>query len=350
MNLSADAMNLFLSESNQFLMLKIGSLILKNRLIMAPMAGITNLPFRLIVKKYGVGLVTTEMISARGLTLSQKKTLEYLQSDPEEKPLAVQIFGCEPSVMSDAAVIAVEAGASIVDINMGCPARKVLKIGAGGALLQAPERIKKIVGAVKKACHVPLTVKIRAGWSADKPVALEIARIIEDCGADAVSIHPRYVTQGFSGAADWKIIAAVKRELKIPCIGNGDITSPALAFDMISQTACDGVMIGRGAVGNPWIFKQILDLEKGLKIEQPGLDDLRDLIMEHFRFLSLLVGENRAARMMRGLLISYTKGLAYSSDFRGNISSVKDLDTLILYLDHYFSRLKEMGLEMATKK
>ncbi|OPX40337.1 MAG: tRNA dihydrouridine synthase DusB [Desulfobacteraceae bacterium 4484_190.1] len=325
-------------------MLKIGSLILKNRLIMAPMAGITNLPFRLIVKKYGVGLVTTEMISARGLTLAQKKTLEYLKSDPGEKPLAVQIFGSEPSVMSDAAVIAVEAGASIVDINMGCPARKVLKIGAGGALLQTPERIKKIVSAVKEVCHVPLTVKIRAGWSSDKPVALEIARIIEDCGADAITIHPRYITQGFSGTADWKIIAEVKRELKIPCIGSGDISTPALAFEMIRETACDGVMIGRGAIGNPWIFKQILDLEKGLKIERPGLDELRDLIMEHFRFLSLLKGEDRAARMMRGLLISYTKGLACSSNFRGNISSIKDLDTLILYLDHYFSLLKETGL------
>ncbi|MCD6560762.1 MAG: tRNA dihydrouridine synthase DusB [Deltaproteobacteria bacterium] len=324
-------------------MLKIGSLILKNRLIMAPMAGITNLPFRLIVKKYGVGLVTTEMISARGLTLAQKKTLEYLKSDPGEKPLAVQIFGSEPSVMSDAAVIAVEAGASIVDINMGCPARKVLKIGAGGALLQTPEKIKKIVSAVKEVCHVPLTVKIRAGWSSDKPVALEIARIIEDCGADAITIHPRYITQGFSGTADWKIIAEVKRGLKIPCIGSGDISTPALAFEMIRETACDGVMIGRGAIGNPWIFKQILDLEKGLKIERPGLDELRDLIMEHFRFLSLLKGENRAARMMRGLLISYTKGLACSSNFRGNISSIEDLDTLILYLDHYFSRLKETG-------
>lgn len=320
-------------------MLQIGSLKLKNSLIMAPLAGITNLPFRLMVKKSGAGLVTTEMVSAMGLVASKQKTFKYLQTDPQERPLAVQIFGSDHEVMARAADIVVEAGADIVDINMGCPAKKVLKTGSGGALLRSPEKVRQIVSAVRKAVSVPLTVKIRAGWTADDPVAVETARLIENCGADAVTVHPRFVKQGFTGNADWNIIAEVKQNIKIPVIGNGDVIKPSLALDMKNKTACDGVMIGRGAIGNPWIFRQILELEKGLPSREPELSERRALILEHFNQLSLIIGENRAAKMMRGLLLWYTKGLPHSGRFRGTMTSIKDFDTLVSAMDQYFSFL-----------
>ena len=264
-----------------------------------------------------------------------------MKSHPDEGPLAVQLFGSTPGPMAAAAEIAVEAGADIVDINMGCPARKVVKTGAGGALLRAPQNAKEIVSAVRRVYPVPLTVKIRTGWSPNQPVASEISRLIEDCGADAITVHPRFVTQGFTGNADWAIISKVKELLKIPVIGNGDVSNPSLAIKMNTQTGCDGVMIGRGAVGNPWIFKQILELENGLAVRQPPLPERRALIIEHFRLLSLLMGENRAAKNMRGLLLQYTKGLPQSRRFRETFTSIKDIDTLISALDHYFASLKE---------
>ena len=197
-------------------MLQIGSIKLKNWLIMAPMVGITNLPFRLIVKTFGASLVTTEMISAMGLTQGNKNTLDYLNSHQDEKPLSVQIFGSLPEAMATATKIVIDSGADIVDINMGCPVKKVIKTGSGGFLLTDLEKAKKIVSAVRRACSVPLTVKIRSGWSNDQPVAFDIARMLEDCGVDAITIHPRSVTQGFSGHSDWKIIAKVKTR-KNPC-------------------------------------------------------------------------------------------------------------------------------------
>jgi tRNA-dihydrouridine synthase B len=321
-------------------MFHIGTLKLENDLIMAPLAGITNLPFRRIIKKLGPGLVTTEMVSAMGLVMGKNKTLRYLKSHPDEKPLAVQIFGSRPEAMAGAAEISVEAGADIVDINMGCPARKVVKNGSGGALLCNLHTIGEIISSVRKVCSVPLTVKIRTGWSPTHASAQEIALLAEDCGADAVTLHPRFVTQGFSGCADWTIIAKVKEALKIPVIGNGDVTNPLLALKMKEQTGCDGIMIGRAAVGNPWIFKQILALENGLSVQPPSLDDRRALILEHFNYLSMEIGENRAAKNMRGLLLSYTKGLPNSRHFRSTFTSINDIDTLISALDEYFSALE----------
>ena len=307
---------------------------------MAPMAGITNLPFRLMVKKLGAAMVTTEMISAIGLIRGQEKTLKYLKTHPDEKPLAIQIFGSKSEVMARAAEVVVEAGANIVDINMGCPVKKVIKTGAGGALLRTPQKVKEIVSTVRRACPAPLTVKIRAGWTADERTAVKTAHIIEDCGADAITVHPRFVKQGFSGNADWTIIAEVKEQLKIPVIGNGDVFKPSFALKMKRQTGCDGVMIGRGAIGNPWIFRQILEMENGLSVHQPELYERKKLITEHFRLLSLTLGDTKAAKTMRGLLLWYTKGLPRSSRFRESISRIKDWDTLISALDHYFSTLE----------
>jgi nifR3 family TIM-barrel protein len=281
------------------------------------------------------------MVSAMGLVLGKKKTHDYLKSHPAEKPLAIQIFGSKADIMAAAAEIAVEAGAAIIDLNMGCPAKKVVKTGAGGALLRDLQKIKEIVSSVRKTCPVPLTVKIRTGWSPTEGTAAEeIALLAEDCGADAVTVHPRFVSQGFSGHADWTIISKVKGRLSIPVIGNGDIVNPVLAKKIKHQTCCDGVMIGRAAVENPWIFKQILAFERGEAVRQPLLNERRAVILEHFRLLSLLKGEIRAAKNMRGLLLAYTKGLPHSRRFRSTFTSINDIETLISALDRYFSALE----------
>jgi nifR3 family TIM-barrel protein len=322
-------------------MLKIGTLTLKNRLIMAPMAGITNPPFRRIVRRLGAGLAVTEMVSAVGLSRNHEKTVRYLKSDPEEKPLSVQIFGADPQIMAMAAEIAIQKGADMVDINMGCPARKVIKNGSGGALLKNPASVHRMVTTVRKACTVPLTVKIRAGWSEEEANFLEIAHIIADCGADAVTVHPRFVKQGFSGQADWRIIRKVKEKLPIPVIGNGDVFKPELALQMRKETGCDGVMIGRGALGNPWIFRHIPDLEKGLEVRPPELSERKEVILSHFTHLSQIIGEGRASKLMRGQLLWYTKGLPHSSRFRGAFTGIKDVHTMMAALDQYFEALME---------
>lgn len=323
----------------RFDMLRIGTLKLKNRLIMAPMSGVTNLPFRRIVKRLGAGLVTTEMVSAMGLSRGQERSFKYLRSDPEERPLAVQIFGSDPRVMAEAARMVVDEGADLVDINMGCPARKVVKTGAGGALLRSLDQVRDIVSSVRTVCTVPVTVKTRAGWSQDRPVARDIAKIVEDCGADAITIHPRFVTQRFSGNADWEIISQVKSEVRIPVIGNGDVCSPSQALEMIQQTGCDGVMIGRAAMGNPWIFREILNLDSGRDICSPTVSERREIILLHFRLLMDHMGEGGAAKVMRGLLLWYTKGLPYSSRFRGAFTDIHDLDAMVVAMDAYFSVL-----------
>jgi nifR3 family TIM-barrel protein len=275
------------------------------------------------------------------LILNQEKTLKYISSDTKEKPLAVQIFGSVAGVMANAAQIVVEKGADIVDINMGCPVKKVAKTGAGAALLKDLKKAEEIISAVRLACTVPLTIKIRIGWSYSETVACEIARVIEGCGADALTIHARYATQGYSGKSDWEWIARVKDTVGIPVIGNGDITEPADARKMIEKSGCDGVMIGRGAVKNPWIFQQILQMEQGLPVQKPDLSERRSLIMEHYSLLSKSMGEHRAARYMRGLLLRYTKGLPGSSRFRGSFSGIKDFNALIKVMNDYFRVLEE---------
>jgi len=327
-------------------MLTIGKLHLKNWLIMAPMSGKTNLPFRLIVKKMGVGLVITEMISAVGLSRGQAKTHTYLESNPDERPVAAQLFGSEPDTMALSARIVAERGMDIVDINMGCPVKKVVKTGSGAVLMRDPKKVAKILSTVRQSTPLPLTVKIRAGWSPEEANALEIARIIEDSGADGISIHPRFASQGFSEKADWTLIARIKRALKIPVIGSGDITRPSLALKMRSETNCDGVMIGRAALTNPWIFKQILEMEEEGSFNTPDLDERYRLIIEHYLLLIKYLGENRATNIMRGLLLLYTKGLPNRRFLKAFISEIDGREKLISILDKYFGYIsKEMGSE-----
>ena len=322
-------------------MLTIGTLHLKNWLIMAPMSGKTNLPFRLIVKKMGAGLVITEMISAVGLSRGQAKTHAYLDSHPAERPVAAQLFGSEPDVMAVSARIVAEKGMDIIDINMGCPVKKVIKTGSGAVLMQNPGKVAKIISAVRQSTSLPLTVKIRAGWSPEEANALEIARIIEDSGADGISIHPRFASQGFSGKADWTLIARIKKALKIPVIGNGDIIKPSLALKMRSETNCDGVMIGRAALTNPWIFKQILEMEEKGGFNNPDLDDRHHIIMEHYSLLIKYLGENKATNVMRGLLLLYTKRLPSRRFLKGFISEIDGREKLVSTVNEYFGYIRE---------
>jgi nifR3 family TIM-barrel protein len=317
-------------------MLKVGSVLLKNWVLMAPMAGYTTLPFRLMAKKMGAGCVTTEMVSSKGLTLGHQKTLSYLRSHPDEKPLCVQIFGSQPEVMATAAQIAVDGGADMVDINMGCPVKKVVKTGAGAALLRDLGKADQMISSVRRACSVPLTVKIRTGWSHGDPVALELARVIESCGADAVIVHPRYASQGFSSSADWQWIRRIKEQVRIPVIGNGDITEPSLALRMKQETGCDGVMIGREAIRNPWIFRQIEQAEQGSPPVQPGPLARKSFIMDHFALLCETMEESKAALTIRSLLVSFSKGLPRSSQFRQNICKIRDGQALESAMDDYF--------------
>jgi len=324
-------------------MLKIGSLTLKNAYIMAPMAGITNRPFRRIVKQFGAAMVTSEMVSAMGLMMGQNRTLDYLRSDPEERPFSVQLFGSDPDVMSKAAEKVIQAGADVIDINMGCPARKVVKTGSGGALLLDWRKAERIVRAVRRVSPLPLTVKIRAGWSPAQGNPLDLAPALESGGADAVTVHPRFVTQGFSGIPDWCLITRIKSRVAVPVIGNGDVFSPHLAIRIRKETGCDGVMLARGALGNPWIFQQSLDLEQGRVPFEPAPLDRKRLIIKHYHLLSEEMGERRAAFHFRGLLLRYTKGLPRSGRFRGSIEQVKDLQSLVAEMDGYFSSMEAFG-------
>jgi len=322
-------------------MLTIGTLHLKNWLIMAPMSGKTNLPFRLIVKKMGAGLVITEMISAIGLSRGQAKTHAFLESHPSERPVGAQLFGSDPDTMAISAQIVGEKGLDIVDINMGCPVKKVIKTGSGAALMREPKRVAKILSAVRKSSPLPLTAKIRAGWSPEEANALEIASIIEDSGADGITIHPRFASQGFSGNADWTLIAKIKKAVKIPVIGSGDITKPFLALKMRSETKCDGVMIGRAALTNPWVFNQILDMQDKGSFEVPSLDERYQLIMDHYSLLIEYFRENRATHIIKGLLLLYTKGLPNRRLLRGFIPEIDGREKLISILNKYFGSIRE---------
>jgi nifR3 family TIM-barrel protein len=300
------------------------------------MAGITNLPFRIIARRCGAALVATEMISAMGLILRQKKTMELLKSHPDERPLAVQIFGSDPERLSEAARIVSSSQAEILDINMGCPVRKVVKTGAGGALLRDPRLIEKIISRVKAACSLPVTVKIRSGWSPAEDRFEDVLRAAEAGGADAVTVHGRYVVQGFSGKADWSRIALAKRMLRIPVIGNGDVTSRQEALSMMDATGCDGVMIGRAATSNPWIFDSPL-----IGGEKPLLTHRASLIEEHCRLIAEHMDPRRAGFLMRGVLIRYTKGLSSSTAFRSRISNLSRPEELLDAARQYLAGLSE---------
>ncbi len=330
--------------------MRISGLTLKNNLFLAPMAGITGLPFRIMARQFGCALAFTEMASAAGLVRGMGKSRRYLDSSEEDRPLGVQIFGHNPALLAEAAQIAADGGADLLDINMGCPAKKVVKAGAGAALLKDPLHISRIIIAVRKTISLPLTVKIRSGWSHRGINAAEIARIAEDCGADAVIVHPRTAEQGFGGKADWQIIKAVKENLRVPVIGNGDIIGPADALRMLQLTGCDGVMIGRGALGNPWLISGILSLLAGRGVPPPtSLSDRETAIKRHLDMEVDYFGEVVGSRNFRKHLLWYSKGLPGSAKFRGFLPVLRDKEGILRELHNFFRFLKEGGGEDLLK-
>ena len=319
--------------------LKIGSLVLKNSFCLAPMAGITDLAFRMIVRPFGCALCLTEMVSADGLARGMEKSLAYLRSSPPDRPLGAQIFGSEPATLADAARIVADRGADLVDINMGCPVKNVVKRGAGASLMQEPLKIGRIVHAVRKATSLPLTIKIRSGWDFSALNALEVSRIAEDAGCDAIILHPRTVRQGFSGRADWRVIEEVKAQSRVPIVGNGDVLSAADARRMIETTGCDGVMLGRAVLGNPWIFREITVPLAERCDGAPDLEERRRVIQKHLHLSVEIFGEPMGVRTFLRHLFWYTRGLPGISRFRRTAGSVWKKDELRLLIDAFFRTL-----------
>ena len=312
--------------------MKIGSVKTDNFTVLAPLAGITNLPLRLLAKRAGCGLVCSEMISSNGLVYGSGKTVQLLESVPEEKPLSVQLFGSNPPIMAEAARIVQDSGADVVDINFGCSVKKILKSDSGSALMKDPPLARRILDSVRKAVTIPLTIKIRSGWEPSGKQAMAIARLAEDCGVDAIAVHPRTATQGFRGEADWSIITAIKKALAIPVIGNGDVTTPEDALRMLHETGCDGVMVGRAAIGNPMIFDGILAKAQGRPATVPNDGQRIDMMIGYLQDSVRYLGETIACRMMRSRLCWFVKGMRNAGQFRNAIrfiASEKEATALI---------------------
>lgn len=314
--------------------LKIGNLEIEHNIALAPMAGVTDLPFRLLCKEQGCGLMCTEMVSAKAMLYKNKNTGPLLETRPEERPLAVQIFGSDPEIMSEMASRLEEGPYDIIDINMGCPVPKVVNNGEGSALMKNPKLVEAILTAMVKKLKKPVTVKFRKGFNDELVNAVEIARIAESCGVSAVAVHGRTREQYYSGKADWDIIRQVKEAVKIPVLGNGDVFTPQDAKRMLCETGCDGVMIARGAKGNPWIFKQINHyLETGEGLPPPSREELKDMILRHGRLQTEFRGEKTAMREMRKHVAWYTAGYPNSAALRNDINLVESLSELVNLID-----------------
>ena len=309
--------------------LKIGNVELENRYILGPMAGVTDLPFRLLCREQGAGLLCMEMISAKAIYYNNRNTESLLEIHPDERPVSLQLFGSDPKIMSEMAKRIEERPFAILDVNMGCPVPKVVKNGEGSALMKEPKLVYEIVSALVKAIEKPVTVKIRKGFDDEHVNAVEIAKIIEEAGASAVAVHGRTREQYYSGKADWDIIRQVKEAISIPVIGNGDVTSPQKAEELVRQTGCDGIMIARGAEGNPWIFSEMIAYEEtGVVPPRPDKDAVREMMLRHARLQLQYKGEYCGIREMRKHVAWYTKGLKGASRLREQINRVGSYDEL----------------------
>ena len=312
--------------------MKIGSVNLDNNIFLAPMAGITDLPFRILCGEMGAGLVCTEMVSAKGLYYNNSNTEKLLEAGTGGAPLAVQLFGSEPEIMAESAERLCSDAAlkfGIIDINMGCPAAKIVKNGEGSALMRNPALAGRIIKAVSSAADRPVTVKIRKGFNSGNANAAEIAKIAEDNGAAAVTVHGRTRKQFYSGTADWDIIGKVRQAVKIPVIGNGDVNSPESAERMLRETGCDAVMVGRAAQGNPWIFKRILyRLKTGETLPEPELDEKKAMTLRHAGMLADFKGERVAVPEMRKHLCWYLKGIKNAAETKVKVNAAKSLDEI----------------------
>lgn len=320
--------------------MNIGKVKIENNVFLAPMAGVTDMVFRLICKSFGCGLLYTEMVSAKGLYYKSENTKSLMEIDPRERPVAIQIFGSEPEIMAYAAARAEENGADIIDINMGCPTPKIVNNGDGSALMKNPKLAGEIIGAVVKQVNTPVTVKIRKGWDENSINAVELGLIAEEEGAAAIAVHGRTREQFYSGKADWNIIKKVKQALSIPVIGNGDVYSPEDAKRMVEETGCDAVLIGRGAQGNPWIFKRTVEyLKNGFITEEPTPREKIEMLIFHLNMQIQHKGEQVGIREMRKHASWYLKGLPGSCDIKNKIFTMTEKHEIENLLNSYLATL-----------
>jgi len=321
-------------------MLRYGTIPIDPPLILAPMAGVTDRDFRLIVRRIGgVGVVTMEFIASKAIVNGNKKTRELMYFSPEERPLSIQIYGSDVETMREAALVVEELGADICDINMGCPANKVLKGCAGAALMGDLGLAEDIISSVRKAIRIPLTVKFRLGLNDERQCYLDLGRICEANGVASVAMHARTARQMFSGQADWSHIARLKETLAIPVIGNGDVVEADDAIRMMRETGCDGVMIGRGATRNPWIFRQIAARMSGSAFTEPTLADRRDLILDHFRLVAEREPSLNAMHKLRKFTGWYTHGLPHGKKLRLAINQLTDVPSFLAAVEEFFETL-----------
>ena len=315
------------------MMWKIGQVEIENPFVLAPMAGVTDLPFRRLCKEQGAGLLCTEMVSAKAISFHNKNTADLMEIDPSEHPVSLQLFGSEPELMAEVAKSIEDQPFDILDINMGCPVPKVVNNGEGSALLKNPELIRKIVTAVSGAVKKPVTAKMRIGFEGFPVDPVEIAKIMEDSGAAAIAVHGRTRQQYYSGHADWDTIRRIKEAVSVPVIGNGDVDSPEKAEALLKETGCDAVMIGRAVRGNPWIFREMNHyFSTGEKLGRPSAEEIREVILRHARWQIEKKGEFTGIREMRKHVAWYTAGMRHSAGLRREsnlISSYQELEVLL---------------------
>ena len=309
--------------------LKIGNVRLENPYILAPMAGVTDLPFRLLCKEMGAGLICMEMVSAKAISFHNKNTEKLMEIEEKERPVSMQLFGSDPDLIAEMAAQIEERPFDILDLNMGCPVPKVVNNGEGSALMKNPKLAAEIVRKTAKAIQKPLTVKIRKGFDEAHSNAVEMAKYLEDAGAAAIAVHGRTREQYYAGKADWEIIRQVKEAVSVPVIGNGDVTDPISAHKMMEETGCDGVMIGRASRGNPWIFRQLVEYDKTGNIpERPDVEELKAMILRHARLQLQYKGEYTGIREMRKHVAWYTAGYPHSAAIRRRVNEIETIGQL----------------------
>src|SRR5499425_240944 len=327
-----------MSEIQSF---KIRDIDINPPLILSPMAGVTDISFRRLLKQRGgIGLTVSEFISVEGLTRNNPKSKRQMRFYEAERPFAVQIFGSQPERMRMAAEMAEEVGADILDVNCGCPAPKVVKHGGGSALLRDLPRLETILKEIKNAITIPLTIKIRAGYSESTINAVQTAKLAEDCGVEHIALHGRTKEQGYRGLADWDLVREIKKAVRVPVSGSGDVTTIQQAFDRFRETGCDGVLIGRGAMANPWIFRQIEDVMNGREVFEPTLADKRAILHEYFDLLREDMPETPAINRMKQLAGQFTRGLQGGALFRTSIYHSHSVTEILDRIEEYFEAIE----------